>query len=385
MRKGELSAIIDLNEDDAALAPLTTGRPIGTLPFAGRYRLIDFPLSAISAADIHSVAIFMPRSARSVQDHLRSGATWNLDLIQGGVFMFPYVATRDYNDASLRARYYEDYMQFLRMSGSRYTVILGAKNIANIDLNAVLDYHRAGDSPITAIYKTLPVTELGAQELTLSLSELGTASSVLPLSARHLGDAAKVAAFMDGYLIDTPMLIELLDAASNGASFRRMPELLRDAVLANNANAFEYTGFLARVTGIQQYFAANLAMLDDASYQALLYSSIPILTKSKNEIPTFFARDSHVVNTILGTGAYIEGSITHSVISRNVLVHRDAEVVDSVIMQGTKLSIGASVRNAILDKGVVIGPNVTVAGTPEHPVVVPKNATVYQSIEEVPA
>ncbi|WP_225048909.1 glucose-1-phosphate adenylyltransferase subunit GlgD [Lacticaseibacillus kribbianus] len=382
MRQGEMAAVIDLNEDVHTLLPLTAHRPIGTLPFAGRYRLIDFPLSAITNADIHSVGLFMPESERSVQDHIRSGAAWNLDLIQGGVFLFPYVATRDYTDVALRRRYYENYTQFLRRSGSQYTVVMGAANIANIDLNAILAYHKAGDAEITAVYKNVPKATVTPNDWTLTLSEQGIATSVIQASERHDGDeVSTVPSFMDIYLLPTIDLIDLLDAAAQTTEFRRLPQLLREAVLAGNANAFEYTGYLARINSIQRYFDANMDMLTEANYQSLLFSSIPILTKSKNEVPSFFAKDSVVENGVLGTGAYVEGVVSDSVVFRNVVVHQGATVENSILMQGSKISTGSKVSYAILDKGVVIGPNLTIAGTPDHPIVIEKNRTVFRASE----
>ncbi|WP_407893566.1 glucose-1-phosphate adenylyltransferase subunit GlgD [Lacticaseibacillus sp. N501-2] len=382
MRQGEMAAVIDLNEDVHKLLPLTQHRPIGTLPFAGRYRLIDFPLSAITAADIHSVGLFMPESERSVQDHIRSGAAWNLDLIQGGVFLFPYVATRDYQNDELRARYYENYTQFLRGSGSKYTVVMGAKNVANVNLNAILNYHKASDNRITTVYKKLPLDQIRPTDWTLSLSEQGTASAIVQGKERHDDQGqAEIPSFMDIYLLATSDLIDLLDDAAQSHVFRRLPELLRDYVLANNANAFEYTGYLARIDSLQRYYDANLQMLDDVNFQSLLLSSVPILTKSKNEVPSFFAKDATVLNSLLGTGTYIEGTVRDSVVFRNVVIHHDALVDHAVVMQGSKISTGSTVKYAILDKGVVIGPNLTIVGKPDKPIVLRKNQTVFRESE----
>lgn len=382
MKTGTIAAIIDLNEDDSALLPLTAHRPIGTLPFAGRYRLIDFPLSAIANAGIHSVGIFMPRSSRSLQDHVRSGSTWSLDLVQGGVFMFPYVATRDYEDPELRARYYEDYIQFLKRSESQYTVIMGGHHIANVDFNAVLAYHQAGNSPITVVYKNLDPKRIEQSDWIVSLSEQGVGVSLIQASEHHeVASMARVPRSMGIFLIDTSKLIELLENAEKAPEFRRLPVILREYVLARGANAFEYTGFLASIDSVKRYFDANIAMLDETNFQSLLLSSIQILTKSKNEAPGFFSRDSSVVDSLLGTGIYIEGRVKHAVIFRNVMVHRDAVVEDSIVMQGATISTGARVKYAILDKGVVIGPNVSVIGTAEKPIVLAKNATVYRSLQ----
>jgi glucose-1-phosphate adenylyltransferase len=259
---------------------------------------------------------------------------------------------------------------------------MGAKNVANVNLTAILDYHKAGDLRITTVYKQLPPERIEPDDWTLSLSEQGTASSVIQAKERS-GDAADTAipSFMDMYVLGTNDLIELLEDAAQHQVFRRLPELLRDYVLANNANAFEYTGYLARIDSIPRYYLANMEMLDDVNFQSLLLSSVPILTKSKNEVPSFFAKDSTVLNSLLGTGTYIEGTVQDSVVFRNVVVHRDATVDHSIVMQGAKISTGTTVEYAILDKGVVIGPNLKIAGTPEKPLVLRKNQTVFRESE----
>ena len=112
-----------------------------------------------------------------------------------------------------------------------------------------------------------------------------------------------------------------------------------------------------------------------------MFSAVPVLTKSKNEVPTFFARTAKVENSLLGTGSYIEGQINHSVIFRSVVVHQGATVDNSVIMQGGKIANGSKLSNVILDKGVVIGPNLTLAGTPDQPLVIGKNQTILSAAD----
>jgi glucose-1-phosphate adenylyltransferase len=379
MRKGDLAAIIDLNEQDDQIQPLAAARPIGTLPFAGRYRLLDFPLSSLDRANVRSVAIFLPKSGRSVMDHIGSGSTWNMDQTTGRIYTYPYMAVRDYDDPQLRARYFDDYLQFLRKSNSKYTIIMDTQDLANIDIDAIVAYHNAGESMITTVYKNQPEEEMQPDDLTLDITGLGTASSVVPASDNrgHL-KKGKVPAFMGIYLISTTDLIELFTDAAKAPAFKRLPQIMREAVMQNNANAFEYTGFLAKINTIQRYFDANMSMLTEKNYQALLYSTNSIETKSKNEIPTFYSTESKVTNSLLGTGNFIEGEVSNSIIFRNVHIHHDAQVDHSIVMQDSKIDTGSTVKYAILDKGVVIGPNLAVEGTPEAPLVFAKNQKVFQ-------
>ena len=89
MKMNSICAILNLTEDEKALKPLTQARPIASLPFASRYRLIDFNLSSISHAEINSVGIFIAGSGRSIYDHIRSGSVWNLESgLTGGIFTY---------------------------------------------------------------------------------------------------------------------------------------------------------------------------------------------------------------------------------------------------------------------------------------------------------
>ncbi|KRM31077.1 ADP-glucose pyrophosphorylase [Agrilactobacillus composti DSM 18527 = JCM 14202] len=380
MRQNNVSAIIDLNEPSDALLPLTQFRPVGTLPFAGRYRLIDFPLSAISNAGIRDVGMFMPRSARSVQDHVRSGDAWNLDSIRGGIFTFPYVANKDYSDPANRRRYFDDYLTFLRKSDSSYTIVIGARNVDNINVQEVQQFHVEGNNPITVLYKRQLPDKVNANEEALNISDAGDvttimkASEITPDPVNHM-----VPMHMGVYFLRTSLLIDLLQNASQREEFIRLPEILHEALEVYNANGYEYTGFYANINTIKRYFDANMAMLDEANYQALLFSQREIYTKNLNEIPTFFSKGSDVNTSLLGTGCRIEGQANHSVIFRRVIIDRSAKVENSIIMQGSKIGPGSKLNYVILDKGVVIGPHLTIEGTPEKPIIFEKNMSVLRA------
>lgn len=386
MRHNTVSAIINLVEPWENLEPLTVDRPVGTLPFGGRYRLIDFPLSSITNAGIQNVMIVSPRSGRSVADHLRSGNDWNLDTIRGGLFNFPY------NDLSLVApqkketlihHYYDNTILFLKRSSSEYTVVMGTRNICNIDLKALLRYHQERDNPVTTVYKSIDASEADPDTSVLQLTSNGMAAAILPAANENItpNENNKYAKSLKIFLMSTIDLIDLLKEANERGDLISLEDLMLQAVMQHNANAFEYTGFYANVHDIESYYNANMSVLKEDNFRSLLYTQRRIFTKVKNEIPTFFARSSRVKGSLCGTGGYIEGKIDHSVIFRNVFVNRNSEIKDSVIMQGTRIGAGSKIENAIIDKNVVIGPNLKLKGTPEKPIVIGKGQRIFQQKE----
>lgn len=382
MRQNRFCAILDLNERYQALMPLTQFRPVGTLPFAGRYRLVDFPLSSVSNAGIRDVGMYLPKSGRSVQDHIRSGASWNMDTITGGIFYFPYIEDKDYEDPTNQARYYDDYLTFLRNSDSLFTVVMGAKNVENINLQEVLQFHLEGNRPLTVLYKRQDPSQVKDFEDTLNISEAGDVTAILkaeqitPDPVNH-----QLPMDMGVYLLRTSFLVELIQNTAQRNGMVRLYDILHEAVEMYNANAYEYTGFYANINSMQRYFDTNMAMLEEQNYQALLYSQRHIFTKNKNEIPTFFAKSSEVSTSLLGTGCRIEGRVDHSVLFRSATVNRGAVVDQSIIMQGAKVGPQSHLKYVILDKGVVIGSGLNIEGTPEAPLVFAKNSSVLHEAD----
>ena len=387
MKRGTVSAIINLVEPSEQLTPLTTARPVGMLPFGGRYRLLDFPLSSAVNAGIQNVMVTTPRSGRSVSDHLRSGRDWGLDTVGGGLFMYPY------NDLNLIApekkqslihHYYDNTILFLKRSHSDYSVVMSTRNVGNIDLKALIRYHEERDNPVTTVYKSVDPASLTPQNTILQLTDKGMATAVVPTAKAKLSKGAKKGAKnMDIYLMSTVDLIEILQDANRRGDIISLEELMKQAVMQHNANAFEYTGFHANVHDLQSYFQANMAILEEANFRALFYSSRRIYTKVKNEIPTFFAEGSQFRASLCGTGGYIEGQVDHSVIFRNVLINRGSQIKDAVIMQGTRIGAGTKIENVIIDKNAVIGPNLVLKGTPANPLVISKGQHIFRQAEVV--
>ncbi|WP_125565848.1 glucose-1-phosphate adenylyltransferase subunit GlgD [Companilactobacillus insicii] len=384
MKHNSVSAVINLVEPWEKLEPLTQDRPVGTLPFGGRYRLIDFPLSSIANAEIQNVMIASPRSGRSVSDHIRSGNDWNLDTIRGGLFNFPY------NDLSLIApekketlihHYYDNAILFLKRSNSEYTVVMGTRNICNIDLKALLRYHKERDNRVTTVYKSVSASEIKPTNTVLQLTENGMATSIVEASKTIPSSEGKLAKDLNIYLMSTVDLIDILNEANQRGDLISLERLMKQAVIQHNANAFEYTGFFANIHDISSYYKASMSILHEDNFRALFYSQRQIYTKVKNEIPTFFAKSSQVKGSLCGTGGYIEGKVVNSVIFRNVFINRNSLIKDSVIMQGTRIGVGTTIENAVIDKNVVIGPNLELKGTADDPLVIGKGKRIFRQAE----
>lgn len=378
MKTNRMCAVLGNAHRYEDLKPLTNNRPIATLPFDCKYRLIDFPLSAIANANIDSVfMIFNEGETQSVFDHIRSGKEWNLDTLKNRFFMNFF---QDFERKQAAGKeYYGSLIDYLRKSESAYTAIMGSKMLCNIDLRAVLRLHEKQKNNLTVVYKKVSPEEIDKCDTILTLNEQNQVQE-----SHFLKDQTtlqeKENLCMDIFIANTDWLINFLIQGEKAQEPTTVSNLLKDYLVDAAAKAVEYTGYLSNISSINAYYKANMDMLDHNKFTSLLFSNQKIYTKIKNEVPTYYAGSSEVKNSQLATGVMVEGSVNSSLIGRRVNILNGAKVKDSIIMGNCKILEDAEIEYAILDKNVIVDAGIKIKGTKEHPVVVEKGARIKEDI-----
>lgn len=379
MKMNSICAILNLTEDETTLKPLTQARPIASLPFASRYRLIDFNLSSISHAEIKTVGMFIAGSGRSIYDHIRSGSIWDLESgLAGGIFTYSQQllkAVQEHNGDDMD--FYMNHKEFITRSKSEYVIVMGSKILANVDIKAIMQHHLAKDGDITVVYKTVPKSFL-ENRLNEKVLKIDRDEYLL-----HLTDAQnapenleRLAMSMNMYFLRADKMLELIQRAELEGVQLDSDKLIEHYLPEYQINTYEYTGYMANIDSIPAYFNANMEMLEKNKFSALFHGSQNVITKVKNGAPTYYAKGAHVKNAQFATGCVIEGTVADSLIFRKVTIAKDAEVRNSIIMQGAQIGEGAILEYCILDKNVTVGPGVTLKGTKDNLVVIEKNKTL---------
>ena len=159
MKIDKYSAILGNTVGYHDMSTLTSHRPVASLPFGGKYRLIDFPLSSLANAGIRSVfGIFQQENISSVFDHIRSGREWGLSTLLSHYYLGIY--NTPVENTTVGPEYYQQLLTYLKRSGSDQTVALNCDVLVNIDLNQVFHLHNTVDRPITVVYKKLPSKDI---------------------------------------------------------------------------------------------------------------------------------------------------------------------------------------------------------------------------------
>ena len=377
MKIDKYSAILGNTVGYHDMSTLTSHRPVASLPFGGKYRLIDFPLSSLANAGIRSVfGIFQQENISSVFDHIRSGREWGLSTLLSHYYLGIY--NTPVENTTVGPEYYRQLLTYLKRSGSNQTVALNCDVLMNIDLNQIFHLHNTVDRPITVVYKKLHLQNISEVNAVLEIDETDHVTEQRLFDGKDPDEVYNMST--DVFIVDTPWLIEKIEEEAKKEYPQKLRYILRELAVEYNAFAFEYTGYLANIHSVESYYQANLDMLENKKFMKLFSPNQKVYTKVKNEEPTYYSKTSNIKSSQFASGSIVEGTVEGSVVSRRVHLHEGSEVRSSLLFPGVVIHENAIVEHAILDKGVEVTAGVTIRGTEEAPVVVKKGTIVTEDI-----
>ena len=362
------------NSYDNWVPELVNVRLMASIPFASRYRMVDFVLSSMANSGIDNISVIVKKNYHSLMDHLGSGREWDLVRKHGGLNIFPPFMESDSRAYLGRAGALANTLDFLRSQKEKYVVMTDSNIAVNFDFSKMIDAHIESGADITIAYseQELPANFLYHEAndrdhyYTLNINN-GRVEKIL-INAKDKG----VQNFsMNMYVVERELLINLI----NEASLRGNEYFERDVLIPQlsklNVQAYKYEGYLARITGMKSYFDENMKLLDDYNVDALFEGS-PIYTKIRDDNPTRYINGAKVKNTMAADGCVIEGEVENCVLFRGVKIAKGAVVKNCVLMQDTVVEAGANVEYTITDKDVVITAGKELKGNDSFPVYIPK-------------
>lgn len=343
---------------------LTANRPLASVPFMGRYRLIDFPLSNMMNAGIKTVGLVMPGNCRSIMDHVGSGKDWLLDRKKGGLFLVPGNA---YGTSKRGMRFLlRDIIankELFKRSDKPYVVMMGSSIVFNLDLHQIVDAHETSDAGITMVYVKAVRHQDDASSLVIG--DRGRVTQVRP--GCDYGDNK----FMDCFIIDRKLLLDIIEDYAT-ADYLDIFEAIAGDFARIDVCSYEFKGLVVGIHGEETYYERSMQLIDPNIYEQLFNPDRPIITKAHDAPPAKYFAGSRATNSLISTGCEIKGTVRGSILSRGVIVESGAQVVNSILMQSCVIKSGARVENAILDKNNVVPANTELRGTPEHTLVLGK-------------
>lgn len=375
------AGLIFSNIHDRTLPELTRVRTMASVPFGGRYRLIDFTLSNMVNSGINTIGLITHYNYQSLLDHIGTGKDWDLARRSGGIKILPpYISAHDgISPHQLYASRLEALLgasDFIHRCGDDYFVLSDCDVICNIDLSRVIDDHIKNDADITFVTKRVNIStwDISERITTVAADKDGNVTDVI---SEDPEGKEEVNLYTNIMVISRRYLISLLDdAAAHGYT-----GFLRDCIVPNvgkdRFRTFEYNGWYAYIGSLKSYFACSMSLLTPAAREGLFsIKNRPVLTKVRNSTPTKYCEGAKVTNSLIADGCIIEGTVENSILFRGVKVGRGTVIKNSILMQDTYTGSDVSLNCVITDKNAVIRDGRTLSGHETMPFFIGKNGSV---------
>ena len=369
MAASNVLGIIYSNAYDSILSELTSVRTMGSVPFAGRYRLIDFVLSSMVNSGIGKVGVSTKANYQSLMDHLGSGKPWDLSRKRDGLTFLPPFNTT-YADGYIgRLAALKGLNEYISKSDKDYVLLADCNVVCNLDYTRIIDGHIESGADITIAYKRGLAPKL---HNTMSFEFDGER-----ITAVSVGEATDTACdySLNIIVLSRALLLQLIrEAATLGyKSFER--DVIAAKVKSLNIRGQKIDSYAKTIDSLQSYYDISMQLLS-GEYRDLFATEKPVYTKERDDMPAIYGICSSASNSLVSDGCIIKGTVENSILSRGVYVAEGAVVKNSILMQDCYISANAKVNCAILDKNVVIKPAREISGAETYPIYVGKNITV---------
>ncbi|XSD76679.1 glucose-1-phosphate adenylyltransferase subunit GlgD [Bacillus subtilis] len=333
MFNNQMLGVIDETTYKHSLQDLTAQRSLGAIPFAGRYRLIDFMLSNMVNADIRSVAIFPKYRYRSLMDHLGAGKEWDLHRKKDGLFFFPSPHLHHEYDEFGSFRQFSDHLDYSHRSTQQYAVISNSHTVCNIQFQYVLKRHQEVGCDVTEVFQD--------------------------------GQSLQI------YIMSTTLLKDLIYGHSE-KGYKTIQDAVEKESSALTICPYEYSGYAAVIDSVEKYYTHSMELIQPRFWQQVFLPQQPIYTKVKDEPPTKYGKHSTVKNSLVANGCVLEGEVENCILFSAVHVGKGTKLQNCIIMQKTQIGEDCLLEQVISDKDVKIGKATEAAGTAEQPLLLRK-------------
>ncbi len=369
--------IIFPNQYDELVPELTSLRLMGSIPFASRYRLIDFTLSNMVHSDITNISILTRENYHSLMDHLGSGREWDLTRKNGGLHVWPPFAEKSMNLYRGRVEALMQIIDFLSEQKEKF-VIMSDTNIASaFDFKDFIQYHVDSEAAVTCAYTVQPMPESIMNARIMDKGMYYTyevEDGVIKKMYINAQDEGLQNFGMNIYCIDRELLIQLVKETYMRGSVYFERDILLNLIPRMKIAGYEYDQYYSRISDMKSYFDENMRLLEEENLDGLF--ARPIYTKLRDDNPTRYFDGATVKNVMAADGCIIEGDVENCILFRGVKIEKGAVVKNSVLMQDTVVKAGAFLDYIITDKDATITEGKKLSGTDSFPVYVAKYQVV---------
>ena len=331
------------------LSVLTETRAEAAVPFGGKFRIIDFPLSNCVNSGVFNVAVLTQYKPRSLNDHIGIGKPWDLDRAQGGVRLLQPYQGGPYGDWQKgTADAVRRNLDFVLQQHEEHVLILAGDHIYLMDYQPMLREHVQNNADLTvAVRRVNPhethrygIVTLGADDRIVGFQEK-------PRRSRETLASMGIYIFRKDVLVETLQAHDYLDFGKDV-----VPAMIAQG---KGVRGYAFPGYWADVGNVQAYWEANMSLLAEEPALNLYDPDWIVHTRSEERAPAKIGANAQVGGSLISNGCWVEGAVERSILSPGVRVAEGAVIRDSVILADTVIEAGAVIDRCVVDKRVVVG------------------------------
>ncbi|CBL16845.1 glucose-1-phosphate adenylyltransferase [Ruminococcus champanellensis 18P13 = JCM 17042] len=346
------------------LYALTQDMAKPAVPYGGKYRIIDFPLSNCTNSGIDTVGVLTQYQPLVLNDYIGNGQPWDLDKLHGGVHVLPPYQTNagaSWYEGTANAIYQN--MSFIERYDPEYVIILGGDHIYKMDYSKMLQFHKQHQADSTIAVLDVPMEEASRFGI-MTCDEEGRVVDFTEKPKEPKSTLASMGIYIFTWKKLKQYLIENENANSGSKDFGKD---IIPAMLAAGERLFAYAfeGYWKDVGTLDSLWEANMDLLSPSVPLDLYDKEWKIYSRNLNMPPQYIGDKAAVENSMISEGSEINGTVDFSIIFSGAVVEENATVKYSIIMPGTVIKAGAVVEYAIVGEDCVIHENAKIGASPE--------------------
>lgn len=360
--------IIFSNLHEENVPELVRRRTMASIPFGGRYRLIDFALSNMVNSGITTVGLMTNNNYRSLIDHIGSGKDWDLARKDGGLILLPPFSEKHDKLYTTRLEALGSLTGFLNRRKEKYVVLTDCDGVAKFDISEIVEYHENKNADITLVTHYGKVGHR-SDFMLVGANEEGRVKEIK--LTPHVKEGTKADIFVNVMVINRQFLLHLVeDSVTHGfTSFES--DILVKQLDSLKVYRYDFQGYYAGIDSMSAYYKHNMELLEK-EVRDELFGERDIYTKVRDSAPSKYGENAVVKNSLISDGCVIEGVVENSILFRGVKVGKGAVVRNSIIMQDNFIGPNTSLDCVITDKNVVISDRKTLSGCSTLPYFIQK-------------
>ena len=359
--------------NEPSLGGLTENRPLGAVTFLGRYGLIDFTLSNFSNSHIDRVYVLIRNGVVAIKRHVGSGSIWTnntrlgfIELLLNEKGVSNQVFNTDINN--IKANIPLDELDF------EYAVVAPSYMLSSMDFRPIIAAHEKSGAEITCVYKHI---ENADQEF-IRMDKYKVTDGKITKSTPNIGRNAEADISLRTYVISKKTLEKMLKDSAKINNLFSIKDLI-NLYIDDNSHlvcGYEFTGYVVPILSLKDYVTHSLDLLNYHIRSQLFLPEWPIYTTTHNTPPALYGKDADVQNSFIANGAIIKGKVRNSIISRDVVVEKGADLKNCIIFTKTEIGKDVKLEYVLSDKNAKIKDIDKINGQEDNIVYIPQGAKI---------